>query len=251
MEPDRDILFEVTDSIGILTLNLPPENYLPAPEFLSLQTFRDLAGDETLKGLIIRGAGKNFSAGGNLDTIFRAAGTGRALEDLLQAGHRLFLEISRMEIPVIAAINRVCFGGGLEIALACHIRVASENALLAFPEVNSNLMPGMGGTFRLPAAVGLFESARLVMGGDMIGAAEAKAMGLVDFVAPRDQAFEYAFSLMLRMTHDRPVKVIRHIMKALKNAADLAPDEAMHEETRLFCDLARDEAERRRSENGR
>ena len=245
-----EVLFEINDSIGILTLNTPPENYLTLPEFIPVTLFRDWTKDDTLKGLIIRGEGKNFSAGGNLQQIFAAGENESALHRLMDDGLELLWCIQHLDIPVIAAINRVCFGGGLEIALACHFRVASENALLAFPEVNLNLMPGMGGTSRLPATIGLFQSAGMIMGGDMVNAAEAKKMGLVDYIAPKDQAFEVSWNLMQKMTHDRPVKVIRYIMKAIKNAAELTPEEAMKAETKLFCELAKDEATRRKKEHG-
>jgi enoyl-CoA hydratase len=250
MSHGDEVLFEVKDSIGILTLNHPPENYLSRPEFVTASLFSEWMDDSSLKGLIIRGSGKNFSAGGSLEQIFSENDGNSRLPALMDAGHDLLREIGGLEIPVIAAINRVCFGGGLEIAIACHFRIASENALLAFPEIHQNLMPGMGGTCRLPSAVGIFQSAKMIMGGDMISATDAKTIGLIDHIAPKDQAFEYAWNLMQKMTRDRPVKVIRYIMKALKNATELGPEESMREESRLFCDLARDEAERRKKENG-
>ncbi len=240
--------FELIDSIGIISLDDPPANALSIPEFISIRLLHQWIANPSLKGLIIRGEGKNFSAGGNLEAIFNASGNPKTLQSLMEDGISLLKTIENLDIPVIAAINRVCFGGGLEIALACHIRIASENALLAFPEANFNLMPGMGGTVRLPAYAGFSQSAEMILGGDMIDALNAKELGIVDHIAPKDQAFEYAWTLMQKMTHDRPVKVIRSIMKALKNAVELSHDEAMKEETLLFCSLARDEAERRKNE---
>lgn len=242
------VTFEITDHIGIITLDLPPENYLPIPGFIPLHLFEQWTGTKNLKGLIIKGQGKNFSAGGNLEMIFKASDEPLAMRHLVDEGTELLNCLQDLEIPVIAAINRVCFGGGLEIALACHIRVASENALLAFPEVNQNLMPGMGGTCRLPEVIGQPHSIHMILGGDMINAIEGKELGLIDYLAPNDQAFEFAMNLMQKMTHDRPVKVIHSIMKSLKNSRILTPEEAMVEETRLFCELAIDEAERRKTE---
>jgi enoyl-CoA hydratase/carnithine racemase len=239
--------FEVIDCIGIISLNDPPANELSRPEFIPIGLFTEWTSSPTLKGLIIKGEGKNFSAGGNLAAIFRASHDPDALKSMMEDGLKLLSAIHNLEIPVIAAINRVCFGGGLEIALACHIRVASENALLAFPEVNQNLMPGMGGTTRLPAFAGISESIKIILGGDMVNAADARALGFIDHVAPKDQAFEYAWAMMQKMTRDRPVKVIRSIMKALKNATVMPPEEAMKEETQLFCSLAQDEAGRRKT----
>ena len=248
MKIPEAVKFEVLDSIGIITLNSPPANELPIPEFIPLELFTEWTSTPGLKGLIIKGEGKNFSTGGNLENIFISAGNPEVLNSMIAAGLNLLNAIHNLEIPVIAAINRVCFGGGLEIALACHIRVASENALFAFPEVNRDLMPGLGGTVRLPAFTGLSESAKMILGGDTVNAAEAKTLGFVDFIAPKDHAFGYALSLMQKMTRDRPVKVIRSVMSALRNASILPGDEAMKEETKLFCSLAHDEAERRKTE---
>ncbi len=242
------VTFDVVDSIGIISLSDPPANELSLPEFIPIEQFKRWTSDVSLKGMIIRGMGKNFSSGGNLQAIYNAANHTETLETLMQHGLQLLKCIQNLDVPVMAAVNRVCFGGGLEIALACHIRVASENALLAFPEANQNLMPGMGGTFRLPSFTGFSQSAKMILGGDMISAQDAKELGIIDFIAPKDLAFEYSLTLMKKMTLGRPVKVIRSIMKALKNASELPPDEAMKEETRLFCSLAKDEAERRKTE---
>jgi enoyl-CoA hydratase len=248
MENPGNVKFEVIDSIGIITLDDPPANELSMPAFIPPGLFKQWTADESLRGLIIRGNGKNFSAGGNLDLIFKACSNPDLLETLLRDGLDLLNDLHNLDIPVIAAINRVCFGGGLEIALACHIRVASENAILAFPESNQNLMPGMGGTSRLPAFAGFSHSAKMILGGDVVNAMDASKMGFIDYIAPKDQAFGFAWTLMQKMTHDRPVKVIRSIMKALKNASELSLDDAMREETRLFCSLALDEARRRKTE---
>ncbi|MEI7895972.1 MAG: enoyl-CoA hydratase/isomerase family protein [bacterium] len=242
------VKFELHDSIGVITLSDPPSNQLASPEFIPADLFEQWMAPASLKGLIIRGDGKNFSAGGDLTAIFKASENPGVLSAMMEDGLNLLNRIRNIDIPVIAAINRVCFGGGLEIALACHIRVASENALLAFPEVNHNLMPGMGGTSTIREFTGFAQSAKMILGGDMLSASEAMKLGFIDFIAPKDQAFEYSMTLMEKMTGDRPVSVIKSIMKALKNASELPQDEAMREETRMFCQLARYEAERRKTE---
>jgi len=248
MDNSGQVKFEVRDSIGVITLNDPPANELAIPEFIPVGLFMQWTSDSLLKGLIIKGEGRNFSAGGNLDEIFKISGNTAALKSMMQDGLNLLNKIQDLEIPVIASINRVCFGAGLEIALSCHIRVASENALLAFPESNQNLMPGLGGTKRLPLLAGFSQSAKMILTGDVVNARDAKEMKIIDHIAPRDMAFDYAWSLMQKMTHDRPVKVIRSIIRALKNAMELTPDKAMIEETRLFCSLALEEGERRKTE---
>lgn len=248
MEEEKKVTFEICDSIGIITIAHPPGNLLMQPEFVALEQLERWVSEPLLKGLIIRGEGRNFSAGGKLDLIFKASRNHGEIDRMMQRGHLLLNYIRDLEIPVVAAINRVCFGGGLEIALACHIRVASENALLAFPEVNHNLMPGMAGTVRLPLLAGIPQSIKIILGGDIVSANDAKKLGFIDYIAPADSAFEYSMALVQKMVRDRPVKVIRSIMKALKNTMMLSPDEAMKEETKLFCSLAIDESERRKTE---
>ena len=238
--------YERSGPVGVITLHDPPANELPWPEFIPIGLLREWTAAPGLKGLIIRGEGRNFSAGGHLETLFTTDPA--ILPEKMRRGHALLEEFRRLDLPVIAAINRVCFGGGLEIALACHIRVASENAILAFPEANQGLMPGMGGTFRLPPFAGFSASAAMILAGDTITAEEALNMGLVDHLAPKDRAFDAALTLMHKMTSDRPVPVIRSVMRALRNAAELPRAEGMREEIRLFCSLAAEEAERRRKE---
>ncbi|MEI6173517.1 MAG: enoyl-CoA hydratase/isomerase family protein [Bacteroidota bacterium] len=242
------VTFEITDHLGIITLDLPPGNYLPIPGFIPLGVFEQWTGQNDLKGLIIKGEGKNFSAGGNLGQIFKASRKSSDIQRLMDEGTLLLNRIQDLDIPVIAAINNICFGGGLEIALACHMRVASENALFAFPEVNQNLMPGMGGTYRLPGLIGHQKALNMILGGDMVNAAAGKEMGLIDYIAPKNQAFEFSLNLMHKMTNDRPLKVIKSIMRSLGNVRTFGREMAMAEETRLFCSLATDEAERRKTE---
>ena len=242
------VTFEVSGSTGIMTLADPPANKLAFPEFIPIDIFDQWTTDSSLKGLIITGAGKNFSSGGDLDTIHNMAGDTEQLGKLLTAGNLLLCRIENLDIPVIAAINRVCFGGGLEIALACHIRVASENALLAFPEVNHQIMPGQGGTIRATALAGLSQSASLILGGDMITAEDALKLDLIDYIAPKDKALDFALELMQKMTRDRTPLVIRSVMQSLRNSLTMPREEAIREESRLFCILAREEGERRSKE---
>lgn len=240
---------EIVGHIGIITLNAPPSNTLFAPEFLPLRSFIQFTENESLKGIIITGAGKNFSTGGDIDQIFRVSSENGQLEQMMMDGKGLLLAIQSLEIPVIAAINRVCFGGGVEIALSCHIRVASENAMLAFPEVNHNIMPGLNGTVLLPQLIGKANSMSLILGGDILNATQAREIGLIDYIAPKDDALGYALKLMDKMTSDRPVSVIKSIVKALHNSYSMTPEQAMPEEIKLFCRLAREEAERRKTED--
>ena len=125
--------FEITDEIGILKLNNPPQNYLIEPAFADLEKLQRWLNAD-LKGLIITGAGRHFSAGADMLHLKEMAANTGALEKKMTAGNQLLNFIYDLDIPTIAAIKGVCFGGGLEIALSCQIRFCNSKALFAFPE---------------------------------------------------------------------------------------------------------------------
>jgi enoyl-CoA hydratase/carnithine racemase len=237
----------VREEIGFLSLESPPENYLENPEFISQAELKELVETSSIRGLVISGEGRNFSAGAKLDTLYKLAGDKEDLGQNLTHGKSLLSYIENLDIPVIAAVNGICFGGGLEIALAAHIRICSRNALFAFPETNHEMMPGLGGTVRGSHTSGFPAMVKMVLGGDVVNAEEALEMKLVDKISDNDPG-EDAFVLLKKMTTDKPLKVIRSVMQALRNAQRLSPAEAMREETKLFCELASDEALRRKQE---
>ncbi|MDP4282082.1 MAG: enoyl-CoA hydratase/isomerase family protein [Bacteroidota bacterium] len=248
-EPAGMIHWEAQDSIGILTLDAPRGNFLSDPEFIAPEQLKDLLDQDGAKALVICGAGKHFSGGARLDDLFKLAANPVHLAERMNKGKSLLDFIENLDIPVIAVINGICFGGGLEIALACHIRICSEKALFAFPECNHSLMPGMGGTIRLPGKISWASSLETILGGDMLNAQEALNMKIVDEVLPQEAGMEKALLLAKKMTKDRPRKVIRYILQALRNYKSMPLAEAMKEETRMFCELAYEEMERRKNEN--
>jgi enoyl-CoA hydratase/carnithine racemase len=119
---------------------------------------------------------------------------------------------------------------------------------MAFPEVNQNLIPGLNGTVRLPSIIGKNQALLMIMAGDTINASDAKKIGLIDYIAPKDGALDFSQNLMNKMIKDRPLHVINAIMRALNNSDKLPPDLSGKEETRLFCELARTEIHRRKAE---
>ncbi len=249
MEHHGHITWEITGSTGILTLGPPPENLLKDPEFVPLDLLKRWTSDPELKGMVIHGQGRHFSAGADTASLFAMAGEVSGPEHRMNAGKAVIEHLTSLDIPVIAAIQGVCFGGGLEIALACHIRFCASNALFAFPEVNLNLIPGLGGTRMLPSLVPVPEALKMMLSGDLINAGEALETGLVDRILPKEELLPHCLALMAKMTSDRPHEVIHAVMQALRNALNLPKEEAMAEETRLFCILARKEAARRAAEH--
>ena len=247
MEPVQLVKWSVLDSIGILTISNKPENYLESPEFINPELLKEITKTNSLKGLVICGEGRHFSAGANITKIYELANNEMNLGEKLNKGKEILSYIENLPIPTIAAIKGSCFGGGLEIALACHIRVCSKNALFAFPEANLNLMPGLGGTIRLPKLIGSKESIEMILPGDLIDAEKAFEIKLVDYIIHEKDVVGYSTDLLKKITKDRPVRVIHSIIKSINNAKLLSFDKAMQEETKMFCKLALDEVLNKKS----
>ncbi len=181
---------EKQEGVAILTLNRPTTlnswNQKMRDELR--EAIRELVFDNELRVLVITGEGRAFSAGEDVRGMqgLTDAGT-RGFRRVARDIHNVFDEIEAIEVPVIAAINGVAAGGGLELALSCDFRFAAETAKLGFPENNVGLIPGSGGCSRLVKLVGLSKAKRLVMSGEMLAAPFALDIGLVDEVLPPGQ----------------------------------------------------------------
>ncbi len=229
---------EIIGEIALLTLNNPPDNSLQQPEFIGQSVLHDYLQNNSPKALIIRGTGRHFSAGADLASIRQLSNDGK-LAELLNKGKSLLQYIYNMNIPVIAAIEGVCFGGGLEIALHCHIRVVSEKTLMAFPESMHKLMPGLSGNNILREYLTMGKSIEMILSNRIVNAEDAIKEGLADYCCSPKQTFDFALNLAKKMTDGRSHEVINSIMTAIKNAYVLSPQQAMEEETKLFCQLAK------------
>jgi len=240
--------WEIRNDIGIITIENPPENYLAQPDFVPLEVLKKWTSYDYLRGLMITGTGKQFSGGGNLDHLFSMINAKEDISAKISKGKKVLDFLENLNIPVIAAIQGICFGGGLEIALACHIRIGSDNALFAFPESNYNLIPGLGGNIRSQKLIGFPKSLKMILSGDMINAEDALEMKLIDYIVPKNKLHDFAFNFLLKMTKDRRLEVIHAVMEVLRNERKLPVEDAMRNETRLFCELALAEAFRRKSQ---
>ena len=245
MEKTGQVSLQVDHDIGIVKIDNPPGNFLIRPEFIRVDDLREWVGINKLKGILVCGSGKHFSGGADLDALFTLSSSSENLALEIDKGKTLLRFIEDLNIPVIAAIKGICFGGGLEIALACHIRICSEKALFAFPEANRQLMPGLGGTGRVREQASLCETMKFILSGDMINAEEARTMKLVDHIVPDRELISHATAFMRKMTEGRDLKVINYVMMAFHNARKLSFEEAVREETRMFCELAAGERARR------
>lgn len=237
---ERSIMttWEVSDQIGTMTIANPPQNYLSEPSFVELERLREWTNDGDIRGIIITGEGRHFSAGGDLDRVRELAARESELFRAMSDGMDILRHIETVEVPVIAAIRGACFGAGLEIALACHIRVCSPGAIFAFPEINYGLVPGFGGASRLARTVTRSASVQMLLTGDVIDAARALEIGLVDHMASPRGALDFSTALMKKMVDGKPRAAVTSIVRAINNARTLDARAAMEEETQMFCRLA-------------
>jgi enoyl-CoA hydratase len=216
----KTLLYEKKDNIGVLTVNRPDKlNALSNELTEELQQFLDeVEKDEALRVLVITGAGdKAFVAGADIkELVERDAVIGR---DVSRFRQTLFARIENLPIPVIAAVNGFDLGGGLELALACNIRIASEKAQFGAPEVKLGIIPGDGGTQRLPRLVGLGRAMELVLTGDFIDAAEAHRIGLANRVVPHEELIETVMALAKKIA-SRPPLAVKYAKEAVNRSQE-------------------------------
>lgn len=234
--PYEFLTVEVVDRIATVTITRPDKlNALNARLLEELDgLFTALATDRLVGAVIVTGAGRSFVAGADIAEI--AANDAAGLERLSAHGQAIFSRIERLPKPVIAAVNGFALGGGCELALACHIRVASEHAKFGLPEVKLGLIPGYGGTQRLPRLVGKGRALQLILTGEQIDATEAYRIGLVDVVATASTLHDVARSIALQVSKNGPIAVARAI-EAVNDGFDRYADDAMALEARLFGTL--------------
>lgn len=226
------------NNIVTLTLNNPPGNILTEPAFIDLDVLHLFLQENKSRTLIISGAGRHFSSGADLNIINRKVKEETLFADL-QKGKELLNYLYNLDIPVISAIEGVCFGGGLEIALSSHIRVISEKSLLAFPETMHNLMPGLSGNYLVKRYLTMGKSLEFILANKILTADQAIKEGIADYLCPAKTSYEFALDLADKMTRDKPIEVINSVMKAIKNSYRLNREDALEQETLLFCQLAK------------
>jgi len=202
------LLYEKKETIGILTINRPEKmNALSNQLTSELKTVLDeIEQDDKLRVLIFTGAGdKAFVAGADInELVIRDAQIGRKVSKERQD---LFSRIENLSVPVIAAVNGYALGGGLELALACSIRICSERAKFGAPEVKLGIIPGDGGTQRLPRLVGQGRAMEMILSGDFIDAHEAYRIGLANKVVPHEELMEKTLELADKIASRPPLAV--------------------------------------------
>jgi enoyl-CoA hydratase len=241
----ENILAEVRDGVAVVTLNRPKVlNALNRALLAELEATVDgIAADAAVRAVILTGAGeKAFAAGADIQELAQVS----VMEgqQLALRGQRLFSKIESLKVPVIAAVNGFALGGGCELALACTIRIASGTAKLGQPEVKLGVIPGYGGSQRLPRLVGKGAALKLILTGEIIGATEALRIGLVEEVVPADQLMARAEQIAKAIAAQAPLAVAK-CLEAVHAGYDLPLEQALEHEAALFglCCGTADKAE--------
>lgn len=228
------LLVERSEQYAVVTLNRPKVlNALNRALFSELDdAFTALANDASVRAVILTGAGeKAFAAGADISEL--ATLTAAEGQQLAQRGQAVFRRIETCGKPVIAAIQGFALGGRCELAMACTIRIASDRARLGQPEVKLGLVPGYGGTQRLPRLVGKGAALKLLLTGDMVGAEEAFRMGLVDEVVPAEALMARAETLAHAIAQQAPLAVAG-CLHAVETGYDLPIEAALAIEASQF-----------------
>ncbi len=229
-----NLTLERDDAVAIVTISRPEKlNALNRATLTEIdQVFTALAADESVRAIVVTGAGeKSFVAGADIGEL--SVLDTRGAEEASAFGSGIFRRIERSRAPVIAAVNGFALGGGCELAIACHIRYAAENARFGLPEVGLGIIPGYGGTQRLPRLVGLGIASELIATGRMIDAAEALRIGLVNRVVPATELRAAALALAAEIAQKAPLAVAA-ALEAARLGVETDLDTGLRLESSLF-----------------
>jgi enoyl-CoA hydratase len=232
------LLFENRDGLALVTVNRPDK--LNALNDTVIHELGELAGriatDDAIRAVILTGAGpKAFVAGADIGELAECDPV-RAFA-LSQKGSQVYRRLEQSDKPIVAAVNGFALGGGCELAMACHFRIASENARFGQPEVKLGIIPGYGGTVRLPRLIGRGRASELLLSGGMIDAQEAYRIGLVNRVVPAEQLIPECEKLLRTILENAPLAVAA-CLQLVDHQQEMPADGALALEGRRFGELA-------------
>ncbi len=233
----ENINYDKDETTAIITINKPPANSLCSKTLTELNSaIDDFGTDNNLRVAIITGAGKSiFAAGADINEIKNLSS--EDARRFSKQGQMLFNRIETLPKIVIAAINGACLGGGNELAMACDILIAAKSARFGQPEINLGLIPGWGGTQRLPRLVGKTRALELLLTGDKIMASEAMSIGLVHRVVPDDEIVSTARKMAQLFAQKAPI-AIQYVKEAVSRGMALSLEDALSLEGELFEKIA-------------
>ncbi len=234
------LLIDIADRVATVTINRPDKlNALNHAVIAELdRAFTSLGKSDAVGAIVLTGAGRAFVAGADIAEVAAAAGTPAGLEATSKFGTDVFTRIERLGKPVIAAVNGFALGGGCELALACHVRLAGASAKFGLPELKLGLIPGYGGTQRLPRLVGQGRALQMILTGEMVDAERAVAIGLANASYPNEALLDSARGMAKQMLTNGPL-AIAHAIEAVTKGADLALDDALALEGKHFGAVGR------------
>jgi enoyl-CoA hydratase/carnithine racemase len=242
----QNIRTEIEDKIAVLTIDHPPVNSLNSQVLQELsEAVDELLASKEVKAVVVAGGGTNaFVAGADIpeikELIEKPDDEYAEASKFLELGQGINLKIEQADKPFIAAINGFCLGGGLELAMACHVRVCSDRARLGQPEINLGIIPGFGGTQRLARIVGKGKAVELILTGDMIKAQEAYRLNLVNKVVPAGAVLKEARDLARKIVSKSKFPIAASL-RAITEGLDLSIEEGLSVEVDQFVGLAETE----------
>ncbi len=234
-EPMKYIDMQTDGRILTVWLNNPPNNYLPGQFFVEMDRCRKehMVSDQ-IDAVIISARGRTFSKGADINEI--KSGLGQIDLETIRFGNDVFTALSRLNKPVIAAVNGPCFGGGLELALCCHLRVCSEKAMFGLPEVTAGVIPGLGGIPRLIETIGHAKALEMVLLGDIIPASQALQLNLVSRVFEK-AAFWKKTLLFVKTILSARKEAVRHTIEMFDLCRIDHHQQAIEESAKRFSQL--------------
>lgn len=234
---------EVADKVAVLTIDHPPVNSFNKQVVTELdQAIDELLADDEVKAIVITGGGTNaFVAGADIPEIKglldKPENGYAAAREFIERGQEVNLKIEKAPKPIIAAINGFCLGGGLELAMACHMRICSDRARLGQPEINLGIIPGWGGTQRLARLAGKGKAIELILTGDMITAQDAYRLGLVNKVVPAGAVLKEARGLARKIVSKSKFPIAA-ALRAISEGLQVTIEEGLRIEADQFVSLA-------------
>lgn len=230
------ITLEVQDHIATLTINSPPANALSSTLLKELDKKLDeIERDLSVKVVILKGEGRFFSAGADIKE-FTSLQASPDYEVLSRNGQKIFDRMEHFHIPIIAAIHGAALGGGLELAMACHIRIVSNNAKLGMPELNLGIIPGFAGTQRLPQLVGTAKAYELILTSEPISGEEAAKIGLANQSVVEEDVFTTAENLAEKIAAKSKPSITK-IMQLIPYAKVSSFEEGAKKEAHAFAEV--------------